>query len=294
MRHSQAITGTPCDVPVPKKVIFKSYLFADKPILKFINSKQERSFFIECAFLYLLLYLINLSNVKGRLYLIPVTLGGTDFQSVIPEKVLEITRRLRYFVVEDVRSARRYLRLIDKGFPIDDTRFYELNEHTAAADISQYLEPALKGADIGLMSESGMPDIADPGSRLIAIAHRKKITVTPLPGPSSIIMALIASGLNGQNFVFHGYLPVKPAGRAAKLKDLEKKAREGYAQIFMETPYRNQKMIDTILDVCKNETMLCIAADLTLPTESVRTMKISEWKSDKPDLNNRLAVYVIQ
>jgi 16S rRNA (cytidine1402-2'-O)-methyltransferase len=232
--------------------------------------------------------------VKGRIYLIPVTLGGDDFSAVIPEKVLEITRQLRFFVVEDIRSARRYLRLIDKGFPIDETHFSELNEHTPETDISYFLDPVMNGHDIGLMSEAGLPGIADPGSSLIAIAHRKKIKVTPLTGPSSIILALISSGLNGQNFTFNGYLPVKPAERAARLKEIEKKAHEGFAQIFMETPYRNQKMLEALLAVCNKDTFLCIVSDITLPSESVRTMKISEWKAEKPDLNNRLVIYVLQ
>lgn len=232
--------------------------------------------------------------MKGRLYLIPVTLGGNDFSAVIPEKVLSITRQLRFFIVEDIRSARRFLRLIDKNFPIDESIFLELNEHTREDGIIQFLEPLMKGSDIGLMSEAGLPGIADPGSLLIALAHRKKISVVPLSGPSSIILALIASGLNGQNFTFHGYLPVKSRERASRVKEIEKKAHEGYAQIFMETPYRNPRMLETILSVCNNDTLLCIAADISLPSESVRTMKISEWKADKPDLENRLVVYVIQ
>jgi len=232
--------------------------------------------------------------VKGRIFLIPVTLGGEDFSAVIPEKALEITRQLRFFVVEDLRSARRFLRLIDKGFPIDETRFFELNEHTRESDMVQFLEPVINGSDIGLMSEAGLPGIADPGAGLISLAHRRKITVIPLSGPSSIILALIASGLNGQNFTFNGYLPVKPAERSAKLKELERRAREGFAQIFMETPYRNRKMLETILSVCNRDTLLCIASDITLPTESIRTMKVSEWKAVNPDMNNRLVVYVIQ
>lgn len=232
--------------------------------------------------------------MKGRLYLIPVTLGGNDYSAVIPEKVLSITRQLRFFIVEDIRSARRFLRLIDKSFPIDESGFFELNEHTPEDGISHFLEPLMKGSDIGLMSEAGLPGIADPGSKLIALAHRKKISVVPLSGPSSIILALIASGLNGQNFTFHGYLPVKPKERDSRIKEIEKKAHEGYAQIFMETPYRNSRMLETILSVCSNDTLLCIAADISLPTESVRTMEISEWKADKPDLDNRLVVYVMQ
>jgi 16S rRNA (cytidine1402-2'-O)-methyltransferase len=232
--------------------------------------------------------------VNGRIYLIPVTLGGDDFLKVIPEKVIDLTRHLRFFIVEDIRSARRFLRLIDRQFPIDDTVFYELNEHTVESDIDQYLEPVKHGSDIGILSEAGLPGIADPGAMIIALAHRKRITVTPLSGPSSIILALISSGLNGQNFTFNGYLPVKPAERTSKIRDLEKKSGEGYAQIFMETPYRNQKMLESILTTCHNDTLLCIAIDITLPGESIRTMKISEWKRDIPLLNDKLVVFVMQ
>ena len=232
--------------------------------------------------------------VNGRIYLIPVTLGGDDFLKVIPEKVIGLTRQLRYFIVEDIRSARRFLRLIDKEFPINDSVFFELNEHTGESDITNYLEPIFNGSDIGVLSEAGLPGIADPGAGIIAMAHRKRITVTPLSGPSSILLALISSGLNGQNFSFNGYLPVKPAERSAKLRELEKKAGEGYAQIFMETPYRNQKMLESLITTCHKNTLLCIAADITLPTESIRTMKISEWKRDLPLLNDKLVVFVIQ
>ncbi|MCX6333773.1 MAG: SAM-dependent methyltransferase [Bacteroidia bacterium] len=232
--------------------------------------------------------------MKGRIYLIPVTLGGDDYSAVIPDRTIEITKRLRYFVVEDIRSARRFLRLIDKGFPIDSTVFFELNEHTASNEIESFLEPAIRGDDMGLMSEAGLPGIADPGALLISLAHRKRLVVTPLTGPSSIILALISSVLNGQNFSFNGYLPVKPSERAAKLKEIERKSREGYAQIFMETPYRNQKMFEAILATCNREALLCIAADITLPGESIRTMSISEWKNNIPDLKDRLVVFVLQ
>lgn len=232
--------------------------------------------------------------MNGRIYLIPVTLGGDDFSKVIPEKVLNLTRTLRFFIVEDTRSARRFLRLIDREFPINDSEFFELNEHTGETDIAHYLEPVFNGSDIGLLSEAGLPGIADPGARIVALAHQKKITVTPLSGPSSIIMALISSGLNGQNFSFNGYLPVKPAERSAKIKELERKGADGFAQIFMETPYRNQKMLESIIEVCHNDTKLCIASDISLDTESIRTRKISEWKKDLPEIKDRLVVFVLQ
>lgn len=232
--------------------------------------------------------------MKGSIYLIPVTLGGSDVGAVIPDKVLEITRGLRFFVVEEIRSARRFLRLIDKQFPIDESWFRELNEHTKEEDITGYLEPVMQGNNIGLMSECGLPGIADPGARLISIAHRKRIKVIPLSGPSSILMALISSGLNGQQFTFNGYLPVKHEERVIRLRELEKRAREGYAQVFMETPYRNQKMLNDILKTCNRDMHLCIASDITLPTESIITRKLSEWQSDLPDLNKRLVVFVLQ
>jgi len=232
--------------------------------------------------------------VNGRIYLIPVTLGGDDFLAVIPERVISLTRQLRFFIVEDLRSARRFLRLIDKEFPIDEAVFFELNEHTDDSDIAHFLDPALKGSDIGVLSEAGLPGIADPGAEIVRIAHKKKISVTPLSGPSSILLALISSGLNGQNFTFNGYLPVKPDERSSKLRELEKKAHDGFTQIFMETPYRNQRMLDSIINTCHNETMLCIAIDITLPTESIRTMKVSEWKKDQPSIDDKLVVFVMQ
>jgi len=232
--------------------------------------------------------------VKGRIYLIPVTLGGDDFLKVIPESVINLTIKLRYFIAEDVRSARRYLRMIDKEFPINDTVFFELSEHTKETDIAHYLEPIYNGADIGVISEAGLPAIADPGAMIVALAHRKGISVTPLSGPSSIILALISSGFNGQNFTFNGYLPIKPEERTAKLRELERKASEGFTQIFIETPYRNQKMLESIMKTCHNDTFLCIAEDITLPTESIRTMRISEWKKDLPALDDRLVVFLIK
>jgi 16S rRNA (cytidine1402-2'-O)-methyltransferase len=232
--------------------------------------------------------------MAGNIYLIPVTLGGDDFLKVIPEKVISLTKLLRIFIVEDIRSARRFLRLIDKGFPIDDTLFLELNEHTGESEISDYLKPLINGSDIGIMSEAGLPGIADPGSKIIALAHKKNIKVIPLSGPSSIILALISSGFNGQNFTFNGYLPVKHSEKISRIKELEKMAHKGYAQIFMETPYRNQRMFESVIAACSNETMLCIAADITLSSEFIRSMKISDWKKNIPSLDDKLVVFVLQ
>jgi len=230
----------------------------------------------------------------GKIYMVPVTLGDNDYRKVIPDKVLSIIRSLRLFAVEDLRSARRYLKLIDKDFPVNDTTFQELNEHTNESEIGHYLDPVLKGSDMGIMSEAGLPGIADPGSLLVSLAHRKKIKVIPLAGPSSILMALISSGLNGQNFTFNGYLPVKPGDRVSKLKELERKSHDGFAQIFMETPYRNQRMLDSILASCNSETQLCIAVNITLPDEFIKTMTIAEWKKNLPQINDRMAVFILQ
>jgi 16S rRNA (cytidine1402-2'-O)-methyltransferase len=232
--------------------------------------------------------------MAGRIYLLPVTLGGDDFSSVIPAKVINLTKQLRFFIVEELRSARRYLRKIDKEFPIDESIFFVLNEHTANDEIESFLNPAKKGYDIGLMSEAGLPCIADPGARIVSLAHKNRIEVIPLSGPSSIILALIASGFNGQNFTFNGYLPVKPADRALKIKELEKRSMDGCTQIFMETPYRNQNMFDSLVNICSNETRLCIAADITLSTESIKTMKISDWKKNVPSLKERLVIFLLQ
>jgi 16S rRNA (cytidine1402-2'-O)-methyltransferase len=232
--------------------------------------------------------------VKGRIFLIPVTLGGSDFRLVVPEPVIKLTTSLRYFIVENIRSARRYLRLIDNEFPIDESVFFELNEQTSDYEISSFLEPVMNGNDIGLMSEAGLPGIADPGKNLLNEAHNRNIKIIPQSGPSSIILALISSGMNGQNFTFNGYLPVKQAELYAKLSEIEKRSKTGEAQIFMETPYRAQKMFESVLSVCKAGTKLCIAAEITLPTEFIKTKKISEWKKEIPELNDRLIIFILQ
>jgi 16S rRNA (cytidine1402-2'-O)-methyltransferase len=236
----------------------------------------------------------NNFKVNGKIFLIPVTLGGEDFRSVIPEQVIKTTIDLRFFIVENIRSARRYLRLIDKTFPIDESVFFELNEHTSDSEISSFLIPVLNGNDMGLMSEAGLPGIADPGTNLISEAHNRNIRVVPLSGPSSIILALVAAGMNGQNFTFNGYLPVKPAERDSKLREIEKRSQSGEAQIFMETPYRAQKMFESVLSICNPATRLCVATDITLQTEYIKTRKISEWKKDVPLLNDKLIIFILR
>ena len=230
----------------------------------------------------------------GKLYLIPTLLGNQEPDSIIPLKTLEITKKLRHFIVEELKTARRYLKLLDKSFPIDECSFSVLNEHTSDFEVEKFLDPIKKGFDIGLMSEAGLPCIADPGSKIVLLAHKKRYSVVPMAGASSIILALIASGLNGQNFTFNGYLPVKPAERFKKIKELEKKSLEGAAQIFMETPYRNNQTLETLLTACHSDTYLCIAIDISLPAELIRTKRILEWKKEIPNLKDRLVVFGLQ
>ncbi len=231
--------------------------------------------------------------MAGSLYLIPVTLGGNNFREVIPDYVVNITLSLRHFIAEDLRSARRYLKLLNRDFPIDDTNFYILDENTKGKEFSYFLEPLLKGHDMGLMSEAGIPCIADPGADVVRLAHKMSIKVVPLSGPSSILLALAASGFNGQRFVFHGYLPVKEESLRMKLKEIEKRAGKGETQIFMETPYRAQRMFEIITTTCNSDTLLCIAADITLPGERIKTDSISEWKKNPPELKNKLTIFLL-
>jgi len=280
------LRGLPGTCLYQEKLFSLPESFISKPKLKKGNGQH-----VGPILLFLIFYPFQ---ALGILYLIPVTLGGNDYHQVIPEKVLTITRSLRHFIVEDIRSARRYLRLIDRGFPIDSCMFMELNEHTGISEIENYLNPLLQGRDAGLMSEAGLPGIADPGAALVALAHRKEIRVVPLSGPSSVILAIISSGLNGQNFTFNGYLPKRSTERASRLKELERNSRDGYAQVFIETPYRNMQMLETILRVCQPDTRLCIASDITLPGESINTLKISAWKKNVPDLKGKMSVFIIQ
>lgn len=231
--------------------------------------------------------------MKGTLYLVPVTLGTEKYEHVIPSDVIHSITRLRHFVVEDLRSARRFLRLIDKNFPIDDTEFYILNEHTNNAILGTYLAHLESGTDIGLMSEAGLPCIADPGAPFVRLAHEKSIRVVPLTGPSSILLALIASGMNGQNFSFKGYIPIKKEERLRAIKALEKEAMAGVTQIIIEAPYRNQKLLEDILSGCNPETNLCIAVDISMESEYIKTDRIKRWRNKVPAINKRPSIFIL-
>ncbi len=232
--------------------------------------------------------------MPATLYLIPTPLGETPLDLVLPEETRRITARLDHFVVEHAKTARAFLKQIGTATPLQQLNLAELNEHTPESDLRDLLAPLLAGHDIGLLSEAGCPAVADPGANLVRLAHRSGIQVKPLVGPSSILLALMASGLVGQRFAFHGYLPAKPDERALKLKELEKRAaREDAAQAFIETPYRNPAMLETILAACQHDTLVTVACDLTLTTEYIVTKTVAAWRKTLPDLNRRPCVFLL-
>lgn len=233
--------------------------------------------------------------MENALYLIPVTLGDTPIEQVIPSYNVEIIKGIKKFIVESRKSAVRFLIKIDKNFDIDSCEFVELSEHTDLKSISHYLDPLVKGEPMGVISDAGCPAVADPGADIVAIAQKKGLRVIPLVGPSSILMAVMASGFSGQSFCFNGYLPAKPNERASKLKSLEARAyKESQTQLFIETPYRNAKMFETIIHTLRPETRLCIAAGITCKEEYIKTMTVAEWKKNKlPELGKIPAIFLI-
>ncbi len=231
---------------------------------------------------------------EGKLYLIPVNLGETDARTVLPHATLTVVCGLRRFIAENPKSARRFLKSAGYPRPLREAAIATLDEHTPRTEFSVLIAPLLEGEDCGLMSEAGCPAVADPGAEFIRLAHTHGVRVVPLIGPSAILLALMACGLNGQQFAFHGYLPVERAERARRLRELEEgAARTGSAQIFIETPYRNGAMLQTMLETCRGDTLLCIATDLTLPGESIATRAVAEWKTKPPDLDRRPTVFMI-
>lgn len=231
----------------------------------------------------------------GILYLIPVPLGSTAPETVLAPTVLERIRPLSHFVVENAKSARAFLKSVGTETPLQELALSELNEHTPPEALEHLLQPLLSGLDAGLLSEAGCPAIADPGADLVALAQRRGVQVVPLIGPSSILLALMASGLNGQRFAFHGYLPAKEAERQKMLRDLEAESRKRrQTQIFIETPYRNRQMFESIRQTCQPGTRVTIATDLTLPGEMVRTLSIAEWKKQAPpEIERRPTVFLL-
>ena len=232
--------------------------------------------------------------METALYLLPVTLGETSVEKVLPSYNKEIILGIKYFIVEDVRSARRFLKKVDGNINIDELSFYPLNKHTSSEDISGYLEPLIGGNSMGVISEAGCPAVADPGADVVAIAQRRNLKVIPLVGPSSIILSVMGSGFNGQSFAFHGYLPIEPSERQKRLKELEQRIySEHQTQLFIETPYRNNKMMEDILKACRPQTKLCIAANITCEGEYIKTRTVKEWKGNLPNLTKVPCIFLI-
>lgn len=233
--------------------------------------------------------------METALYLIPVTLGDTPIEKVLPSYNADVIRAIKHFIVEDIRSARRFLKKVDSSINIDDLTFYPMGKHASADTFATYLRPLEQGQSVGVISEAGCPAVADPGADVVAIAQRKGLKVVPLVGPSSMILAVMASGFNGQSFAFNGYLPIEPSDRVKKLKQLEQKVyTEHQTQLFIETPYRNKKMFDEIVRACRPQTKLCIAAGITCEEEYIKTYTIQEWKKrELPDISKIPAIFLI-
>ncbi len=229
------------------------------------------------------------------LYLIPVTLGETPIEQVLPSYNRDIILSIHHFIVEEERTARRFLKAVSKDINIDDITFYPMGKHADEHQFRTYLKPIAEGHSIGIISEAGCPAIADPGAGVVAIAQRLGICVVPLVGPSSILLALMASGFNGQNFAFNGYLPIQASERGTLIKKLEARAYTEYqTQMFIETPFRNDRIFNDLLTACRPQTLLCIAAGLTTKNEYIRTLAIGEWKKTKlPDLRKIPAIFLI-
>ncbi len=231
---------------------------------------------------------------KGKLYLIPSTIGDTEVNKVLPSFNIEIINKIETFIVEELRTARRFLKKSGILKPIDDLTFYILNEHTKSDEIYNYLEVIDKGYNIGLLSEAGVPCIADPGADIVRIAQQKNIEIIPLVGPSSILLSLMASGFNGQNFSFLGYLPIDKKLRFDKIREIERNVyQNNQTQIFIEAPYRNNQLLEALLSSCRNETLLCVACDLTLSGEYIKTRSIADWKKQKFDFHKKATVFLI-
>ena len=233
--------------------------------------------------------------MSGKIYMIPNTLGDSKVNRVLPEYNREVINSIRFYIVENIKTARRFLIKAGIQTAIDDLQFFLLNKHSDPKDFESFLQPAERGENIGVISEAGVPGFADPGAEIAKIAHQRNIPVIPLIGPSSIILALMASGMNGQEFTFHGYLPIKSQQRIKKIKELENRsAKNGACHIFIEAPYRNNKLMEDIIKTCNSGTSFCIAADITLENEFIQTRTIKDWKGHLPNLHKRPAIFLLQ
>lgn len=236
---------------------------------------------------------MKLSNL-GKLYLIPTTLGDIDPMDVLPQTVKRAIEFIDDYIVENDKTARKFIKSIHPEKVQATLRLSHLNKHTEVSEHNKMIQPCIEGRNVGLMSEAGCPGIADPGAVIVKIAHEKGIQVVPLVGPSSILMAMMGSGMNGQNFAFNGYLPIEKAEKKSAIKNLEKLSQDkNQSQIFIETPYRNNKMLEDILQALQPNTHLCVAVDITLPTEYIKTLRVADWKKTKLELHNRPAIFII-
>jgi len=232
--------------------------------------------------------------METALYLIPVTLGDTPHERVLPEYNREVVRGIRHFIVENLRTARRFLKRADPAIDIDALHFSELNKHTPPEAVAAMLSPLAEGQPVGVLSEAGCPAVADPGADIVAIAQRKGYKVVPLVGPSSILLTIMGSGFNGQSFAFHGYLPIDAAQRTARIKALEARIySENQTQLFIETPYRNSKLLEELVRICRPSTRLCVASNLSCEDEMIRTKPVKEWGKNAPDLNKKPTVFAL-
>jgi 16S rRNA (cytidine1402-2'-O)-methyltransferase len=232
--------------------------------------------------------------MKGKLYLIPSNIGDCELTSIIPENIRNIINSVDYYIVENIRTARRYLIKLGIKTSINDLIFFELNKHTDLNKIPDYLSPLNNNKNVGLISEAGVPCVADPGAVIVSLAHEYNIQVVPLVGPSSILLALMASGLNGQNFAFNGYLPVKRDERIKTIRNIEKKSKiDNQTQIFFDTPFRNIQLFNDVINTCNDNTFVCIACDITLNTEYIRTKPVYFWKKNVPDINKKPTIFLI-
>lgn len=233
-------------------------------------------------------------NPKGKLYLIPTTLGESDPMDVLPQTVKRAIDFIDHYIVENEKTARRFIKAVNVQKVQADLKISLLNKHTEVSEHNAMIKPCLEGINVGLMSEAGCPGVADPGAVIVKIAHEKGIQVVPLVGPSSILLAMMASGMNGQSFAFNGYLPIDKSDKKSALKNFEKMSSDkNQSQIFIETPYRNNKLLEDILSALQPNTHLCIAADITLPTEYIKTLRVADWKKTKVDLHNRPTIFII-
>lgn len=230
----------------------------------------------------------------GKLYLIPTTLGECDPNEVLPQNIKRVLSFIDDFIVENEKTARKFIKSVEPEKIQASLRLYPLNKHTEIAEHSKMIQPCLEGINVGLMSEAGCPGVADPGAVIVKLAHEKGIQVVPLVGPSSILLAMMGSGMNGQSFAFNGYLPIDKLDKKTALKNYEKLSFDkNQSQLFIETPYRNNKLVEDLLQTLQPNTHLCIATDLTLSTEYIKTLKVMDWKKTSVDLHNRPTIFII-